>query len=69
MMNLTKKQANEERIRIAMTAIENMPDTDDLETGIIDLITNLLHLAEQEGLAPEKLVALARAHWLTERKY
>jgi hypothetical protein len=38
------------------------------EETITDIIANLLHLAEREGLVPDSIIALARLHYEVERE-
>lgn len=42
-------------------------DPDDIEASIIDLATNLLHLAEQYGLESDDLQRTSRHHFNDER--
>jgi len=62
---------NSERATRAIEAIEAVPDyEDDLEYAITDLMTDLLHLANQNGLNGWGLVCRANGHyneeWLVE---
>jgi len=57
---------NLRRIQIARQAIHTMPERDTLETDIIDLITNLLHLAESSELDAEAIVRMAVGHFEAE---
>ncbi len=41
---------------------------DTLETGIIDLLTDLLHLARAEGLDGFQLSRIAAQHFLVEKE-
>ena len=60
------------RIESAREALLNFGERDgDLldcyETDIIDLIADLLHLAEAEGVDPESVLRMAKMHWEAER--
>lgn len=60
------------RIESAREALLNFGERDgDLldcyEADITDLIADLLHLAEAEGVDPESVLRMAKMHWEGER--
>ena len=60
------------RIESAREALLNFGERDgDLldcyEADITDLIADLLHLAEAEGVDPESVLRMAKMHWEAER--
>ena len=60
---------NEERAAIADEALNALPEReDDTWTDIIDLTTNLLHLAHQEGLDPQTILRMAETHLEEEER-
>lgn len=62
---------NEERAGRAYQALmdSNFYEMDDgLREGIMDLIVDLLHLAQQEGFAIDDLLAMAKIHFEDEQE-
>lgn len=57
---------NEERADFAADTILTMDMEDDTEGNIIDLMTNLLHLADREGLDPYEMLRFAQHHYEIE---
>jgi hypothetical protein len=63
---------NEDRAAWAWEACETFADAtglrvaDELPTVIGDLIANLMHLADQEGLCAESILGTARMHFEAE---
>lgn len=41
---------------------------DSLEESIIDLVTDLLHVANWNAFDPDMIIRVARTHWESERK-
>jgi len=58
---------NEERASRAADMVQSFGWREGAETDIIDLITNLLHLAHQEGLDPQAILRMAETHFEEER--
>jgi hypothetical protein len=77
-MNHISEPTNRDRARRARDALAvftaetfsgDHPDTmhrNDLECAIGDLITDLLHLAQQEGFDPQAILEHANGHFKTE---
>jgi hypothetical protein len=59
---------NKERITIAKIALLELPEFDTIETGIIDLIANLLHLADSKGLDTAAILRMAEGNFNEERE-
>jgi hypothetical protein len=63
----------EKNLAAAQTAIEAYEDhlgeggARDVEEGLIDVITDLLHFAEREGVSAKKVIRLAKGHYEDER--
>jgi hypothetical protein len=64
-MGKAKKKDNQRRIEQARAAIYYM--LDDTETNIIDMMTNLMHLAASEGISVKSVTGVAMMHWEAER--
>ena len=63
-----KVRTNETRAEEARAAVSSMQlPHEETEANIIDLITNLLHLAHQEGLDPQAILRMAETHFEEER--
>ena len=58
---------NAERARRASDMVQSFGWREEVETDIIDLITNLLHLAHQEGLDPQAILRMAEIHFEEEK--
>ena len=61
---------NISRAQIAEQALDNTRDGEmgeELECEIIDLITNLLHLADAKGLDTDVVANMARMHFEEEK--
>lgn len=57
---------NQDRIEIAREVMDSLP-RGDLEEDIIDLITNLLHLANSYELDTGGILRMAAMNWEAER--
>lgn len=66
---MTHDKENKDRAERARIALEAMPGSDewDLDVNIIDLMANLLHLADQEGHNAEWIARMATCHYNEER--
>jgi hypothetical protein len=61
---MTNKKAAAYAIDCFLVARRSKPDT--RETDMIDLITDLCHLAQSEGLRPSAILITAKNHWEEE---
>tara|TARA_R110000824_G_scaffold266117_1_gene455137 strand:- start:679 stop:882 length:204 start_codon:yes stop_codon:yes gene_type:complete len=63
---------NEDRAEQARNTLKYflsiVPNDDDVETLAIDLLADILHLLEQEGLDSERVFTNAEDHFRAERK-
>lgn len=59
---------NAAKARTALTALPDTASRDDLKDEISDLIGNLLHLAEAEGINPLAAVERGATHFMSERE-
>jgi hypothetical protein len=58
---------NEERTAAARQALEAVPKYEPFDTdSIVDLVTDLLHLARQEGIEPDYVIHMAQIHFDAE---
>jgi len=58
---------NEERTASARQALEAVPKYEPFDTdSIVDLVTDLLHLARQEGIEPDYVIHMAQIHFDAE---
>ncbi len=58
---------NEERTAAARQALEAVPKYEPFDTdSIVDLVTDLLHLAQQEGIEPDYVIHMAQIHFDAE---
>jgi len=62
------KNRNFGRIKQAERALNNLDEMDDLDSGIIDMMTNLLHLAHANGLDTPAIIRMANIHFIEEEK-
>ena len=44
------------------------PNDNDVESLTIDLLSDILHLLEREGVEPERVMRMAEDHWRAERQ-
>lgn len=44
-----------------------LTNADGLDTAIADLVCNLMHLCDSEGLPFDRILARANTHWAAER--
>jgi gamma-glutamyl:cysteine ligase YbdK (ATP-grasp superfamily) len=71
MLKQLRTMDNQKRIRAARMAIEahlvtTKDDTRTHDEDIIDLLTNLMHLAQADGFDPASLVRMASANYEAE---
>jgi len=63
---------NEDRAKQARMTLDYflsiVPNDDDVETLAIDLLADILHLLEQEGVDSGRVLASAENHFRAERK-
>jgi hypothetical protein len=63
---------NEDRAKQARKTLDYflsiVPNDDDVETLAIDLLADILHLLEQEGVDSDRVLASAENHFRAERK-
>ena len=63
---------NEDRAKQARMTLDYFlsifPNDDDVETLAIDLLADILHLLEQEGVDSERVLSSAESHFRAERK-
>lgn len=45
-----------------------VPNDSDVETLATDLVSDILHLLEREGVEPERVMRVAEDHWRAERQ-
>jgi hypothetical protein len=69
---MTTETPNERRAEIAFRTVlayqsYKGEDMDDTETGIVDLIADLLHLGEQYGLDADTIERISRMHYDAEK--
>jgi len=59
---------NEERAQRAEVALAAYPggDPEDLTATIVDLVTDLMHLAHQNDIEPDYVARMAADHYTTE---
>ena len=60
------EMTNEQRAERAYRAVLAYSDDQDIEAGIIDLATDLLHLAPQYGLDMDDVQRISRHHYNAE---
>jgi hypothetical protein len=66
-MNRNKELINEQRAEAGYRAVRNYQDSDfDAETGIVDLVADLLHLACEFGIEPDYIIQTATMHFDAE---
>lgn len=63
-MDRKMKQKNQDRAERAQQAVDLQEEGGD--TGIVDLLANLRHLCDREGLDFAKLDRMAYAHYVLE---
>jgi hypothetical protein len=61
-------QTNEQRAEAAMAALQSNPAyvadwPDGLAESIVDLVTDLLHLASLNGIEPDYVIYMAQTHY------
>ena len=63
---MTNNERRYEDARRAVDTVPDYPDDMDRETAVKDLLTNLMHLCEQDGLDFDKLVESAKMNFQAE---
>lgn len=54
--------------RIVLHYLQLKGEGEDLELGIMDLATDLLHLADEYGIDPDYLQRMSREHYRAENR-
>jgi Fic family protein len=66
-MSRNQELNNEQRAEAAYRAVMKYQQSDfDVETGIIDLVADLLHLARENGIEPDYIIHMAQMHFDAE---
>lgn len=68
MENEIRAKRAEKTLLAYLRTCDDAGESDSLENTITDLMTDLAHYADEEGIRPEDLIATALNHYKQERK-